>query len=210
VEPVFLVASVRAYVLCGAMDCCLAKRRGAQEYCNHESDPGATTAASCEMKAATITLAEPAETGALGVQQLKRLWSRAILQRQGQPAIASAEAHVEHVVLDALGMGLEQTMQHLFRAVPSFAEFEQWIIQTTGGVSATQVARINAMLTGAECPPEIARWLAEVEADAPVLSAADVAFWDEHGYVIVQDAVPEASRAAATRWRSCGAGRRAA
>jgi len=28
-----------------------------------------------------------------------------------------------------------------------------------------------------------------------VLSAADLAFWDEHGYVIVHDAVPEASRA---------------
>jgi len=46
---------------------------------------------------------------------------------------------VEHVVLDALGVGLEQTVQHLFKAGPSFADFEQWIIETTGGVSATQV-----------------------------------------------------------------------
>jgi hypothetical protein len=151
------------------------------------------------MKQATIPLAEPAETGALGVHQLKRLWSRIIRQRQGQPANAGAEAPVEQVVLDALGVGLEQTMQYLFRAGPDFAEFEQWIIKITGGVSATQVARINAMVTGSEYPPEIARWLAEVEADAPVLLPADLAFWDEHGYVVVPDAVPESSRAAATQ-----------
>ena len=151
------------------------------------------------MKPATIPLAGPAETGALGVLQLKRLWSRALRQRQGQPANAGAEAQVEHAVLDALGVGLEQTMQHLFQAGPSFAEFEQWIIETTGGVSGIQVARINAMVAGAECPAEIARWRAEVEAAEPVLSASDLAFWDEHGYVVVPDAVPESSRAAATQ-----------
>jgi ectoine hydroxylase-related dioxygenase (phytanoyl-CoA dioxygenase family) len=151
------------------------------------------------MKAAPILLAGADETGELGVRQLKRLWSRVMRQRQGQPADAGAEAQVEHVVLDALGVGLEQTMQHLFQTGPSFAEFEQWIQERTGGVSATQLARINAMVTGSACPPEIARWLADVEAEAPVLSPADLAFWDEHGYVVVHDAVPESSRAAATQ-----------
>jgi ectoine hydroxylase-related dioxygenase (phytanoyl-CoA dioxygenase family) len=151
------------------------------------------------MKPTAIPLAEPTETGALGVYQLKRLWSRVLRQRHGQPANAGAEAQVEHVVLDALGLGLEQTLQYLFQTGPSFAEFEQWILATSGGVSATQLARINAMVTGAACPPETARWLAEVAAEAPVLSAADLAFWDEHGYVVVPDAVPETSRAAATQ-----------
>ena len=152
-----------------------------------------------EMRQATIPLAGPAETGELGVFQLKRLWSRVMRQRHGQPANAGAEAQVEQVVLDALGVGLEQTMQHLFQAGLSFSEFEEWIIETAGGVSRTQVARINAMVAGSECPPEIARWLAEVEADEPVLSAEDLAFWDEHGYVVVPNAVPESSRAAATQ-----------
>ena len=151
------------------------------------------------MKPATIPLAEPNEAGVLGGYQLKRLWSRVMRQRQGLPAHAGTEAQVEHVVLDALGVGLEQTIQYLFRTSPTFAEFEQWIVETTGGVSTAQIARINAMVTGTEYPPEIACWLAAVAADAPVLSAADLAFWDEHGYVIVPDAVPEASRAAATR-----------
>lgn len=151
------------------------------------------------MKPTTIPLAEPTDPGVLGVYQLKRLWSRMMRQRHGQPADAGAEAPVEHVVLDGLGVGLEQTLQYLFQTGPSFAEFEQWILARTGGVSAKQIARINAMIIGAPCPPEIARWLAEVEAEPPVLSAAELAFWEEYGYVIVPDAVPEASRAAATQ-----------
>jgi len=102
-------------------------------------------------------------------------------------------------MLDELGIGLEQGLQHLGRMRPSFAEFEQWILETAGEVSGTQVARINAMVTGSECPPETARRLAEVEADEPVLSAEDLAFWDERGYVVVHDAVPASSREAATQ-----------
>jgi len=80
-------------------------------------------------------------------------------QRHGQPADAGAEAKVEHAVLDELGVGLEQTMQHLFQAGPSFSEFEQWIVEATAGVSGIQVVRINAIVAGSECPPEIAHWL---------------------------------------------------
>lgn len=151
------------------------------------------------MKKEPMPLADAAETGALGVLQLKRLWSRVMRQRQGEACSAGDEAQIDHVVLDALGVGLEQTMQHLFRDGPSFAEFERWIGETTGGVSGTQVARINAMVTCSEAPSEVARWLAEVEADEPVLSAEDFAFWDEHGYVVVHEAVPEASRDAAAQ-----------
>jgi ectoine hydroxylase-related dioxygenase (phytanoyl-CoA dioxygenase family) len=46
-----------------------------------------------------------------------------------------------------------------------------------------------------------------VEASDPVLSAADLAFWDEHGYVVLHDAVAPASREAATQalWDHLGA-----
>lgn len=152
------------------------------------------------MKPESMPLADAGETGALGVCQLKRLWSRVMRQRLGVVSARSAvEGHLEHVVLDALGVGLEQTMQHLFRTGPSFAEFEQWIIATAGSVAPEQIARINAMVMDEPFPSATARWLAEVEADEPVLSADDLAFWDEHGYVIVHDAVPDSSRDAATQ-----------
>lgn len=153
-----------------------------------------------ETQPPSLPLAGVTEAGSLGVLQLQRLWSRALRQRQGHSDVRSAaEGHLEHVVLDALGVGLEQTAQHLFHTAPSFAGFEQWILDTTGGVPAAQIARINAMIMKQPCPDATALWLAEVEADEPVLSAGDLAFWDEHGYVIVPDAVPEPGRAAATQ-----------
>ena len=56
-------------------------------------------------------------------------------------------------------------------------------------------------------PPETARWLAAVEASAPVLTADDLACWDEHGYVVLHDAVPHEAREAAVQalWDHIGA-----
>lgn len=139
------------------------------------------------------------DTGLLGVCQLKRAWARQLARRQGQLGIDRRDFRRDQLVFDALGLGLEQTMQHLGRATPSFEEFECWIVATTGGVSARQVARINAAVTGIDYPAEVEQWLAAVEASEPVLSADDLAFWEEHGYVIVHDAVPADSREAATQ-----------
>ena len=136
-------------------------------------------------------LVAPMETGALGVVQLKRLWSRALAARSGQAVRHPAEQRLEQLVLDALGVGLEQAQRHLMQHVPSFAEFERWIVETSGGVDPEQVERINALVTGAEPPPATRRRLAEIEAMPPVLAAADLAHWHEHGYVILPEAVPE-------------------
>ena len=144
-------------------------------------------------------LPSASETGQLGVFQLKRAWARQLARRQGRFDGDQRDFRLDHLVFDALGIGLEQTLQYLGQEAPSFEEFERWIIATTGGVSARQVARINAAIAGTEPPPEIKTWLASVEAAAPVLSADDLAFWDAHGYVILHDAVPADTREAATQ-----------
>jgi len=140
------------------------------------------------------------DAGLLGVYQLKRAWARHRASQQGRPnAFDRREFHLDHLVFDALGIGLEQTMQYLSRQMPAFAEFEHWIIATTGGVPELQVARINAAISRTTYPPEISRWLADVAASETVLSADDLAFWDEHGYVVLHDAVPAETRTAATQ-----------
>jgi ectoine hydroxylase-related dioxygenase (phytanoyl-CoA dioxygenase family) len=139
------------------------------------------------------------ETGRLGVYQLKRAWARQLARRQGRLGADPRDFRRDHLVFDALGIGLEQTIQHLGRAALSFEEFERWIVTTTGGVPERQVARINAAIAGIEYRADIKHWLAAVDAAEPVLSADDLAFWDEHGYVIVHDAVPVDTREAATQ-----------
>ena len=139
------------------------------------------------------------DTGFLGVYQLKRAWARQRARQQGRFDTDNSDFRLDHLVFDALGIGLEQTIQFLGQNSPSFDAFERWIVATTGGVSDLQVARINAAIAGAECPAEVGQWLADVDASEPVLSADDLAFWDGHGYVVLHDAVPADTREAATQ-----------
>lgn len=144
-------------------------------------------------------LPPPTETGLLGVYQLKRAWARQRARHRGVFDSDQRDFTLDHLVFDALGIGLEQTLQHLGRTALSFEEFERWIVATTSGVPERQVARINAAIAGTDYPADIRDWLAAVEAAEPALSADDLAFWDEHGYVILHDAVPEDTRVAATQ-----------
>ncbi len=137
------------------------------------------------------------ETGLLGVMHLKRAWARVQIQKQERLPYDPVEGHRDRLVFHALGLGLEQALQYLGRTDPTLEAFERWIVEVTGGVPPERIARINAAMGGKPPPPEIAAWLAEVDAHEPVLSADDLTFWDEHGYVIVHDAVPEESRLAA-------------
>ena len=96
------------------------------------------------------------------------------------------------ITLRGLGVGLHESFEYLYQGARTFAEFEAWIIERNGGaVDGQAVARINAAIAGASVPfdPD--------EAGGQVLSADDVAFWDEHGYVVVHDAVSAAQCAAA-------------
>lgn len=146
------------------------------------------------------TLPPATETGALGIFQLKRTWARALAARQGTPVPADRdERQLDYFIIHAIGLGLEQASDYLARQAPGFDDFERWIVATTGGIDPLRVARINAAVAGHNYPEEIKRWLAAVEASAPVLSANDLAFWDEHGYVVLHDAVPAASRETAVQ-----------
>jgi len=153
-------------------------------------------------------LAPATETGALGIYQLKRIWSRALAARRGRfPPASMHDRHLDHLVIHACGLGLEQAAGYLGRETPSFGEFERWIVSTTGGVAPERVARINAAVAGHDTPPVIAQELAALEASEPVLAASDLAFWAEHGYVVLRDAVPPATRDAAAQalWEHLGA-----
>jgi hypothetical protein len=148
------------------------------------------------------------EVGALGIFQLKRMWSRAVAEQHGRILPTTIEERqLDRLVIHACGLGLEQTASHIGRKAESYEEFERWVLATTGGVSPERIARLNAAIEGCAAPRQTARWLASLEASPPVLSAADLGFWDEHGYVVVHDAVAPATREAAAQalWQHLGA-----
>ncbi len=132
-----------------------------------------------------VLLAESTETGIAGIYQLKRIWSKARLG-----ITYEEEAQLDHSVLGILGVGLLPAYSFLYQQQPVFEVFEQWVAAHHGGaIPADVVQQCNALFT--QQAVEVAPLIRE-----DVLSPADMAFWEEHGYVIVRNAIPQADCAA--------------
>lgn len=145
-------------------------------------------------------IARTDEIGALGVFHLKRFWSRAMAQRSAgkPPADADAEWCADNTLVCGLNLGLHETMRHLFDEGPTFEEFEEWVLKLNGGaIPEERLARLNAALRG-ELPRH--------EPFEESLSAEDLAFFEEHGYVVLHDAAPSAvcAEAAEAVWNWVG------
>ena len=126
----------------------------------------------------------------LGVTGLERFRSRHLA------GTAEAGNWVrDNTLIAGLGLGLRETIDYLLQGKPSLDEFESWILEKNGGaIDAGRIARLNVALSDAGA---IGR-PADPDAE-PALSADDLAFWDEHGYVVVHDAVTAGECAAAVQ-----------
>jgi hypothetical protein len=136
-------------------------------------------------------LAGTEEISGLGVRHLKRFWSRLAANHHNADSIDWMN---DNTLLCGLRVGLRETMQFLYEKRPALAEFESWILERNGGcIDPVRIARINLGLSGGvpEFPPEMA--------GDPAISAEDLAFWDENGYVILHDAVSPANCEAAAQ-----------
>lgn len=145
----------------------------------------------------TQAAADPAitETGSLGVYHMKRFWSRTMRNRQARIESDGAEWNRDLVLMFGMGVGLQETLRYMYLTGPSFEEFERWVLERNeGGIEPERIARINAAVTGQPVEPD-----REVEQYPPVLTGDDMAFWNEHGYVIVHDSIPAESRVAAEK-----------
>jgi hypothetical protein len=133
---------------------------------------------------------------ALGVCHLPRLWQRTL---NGGGAKQETDWIFDNLVLHGLCVPFEEAYQFLYRQRPSYEEFEDWVRRLNGGiVDPASIERINAAIEEREPPAEWGRKINEIDAMDDVLSQDDLAFWDEHGYVIVRHAVsPEECSAAA-------------
>jgi hypothetical protein len=133
-------------------------------------------------------MADPAP---LRIEQLERL-RRSIVGDPGQPPapMGSGEFEITRAVLDRIGLGLEPTHGFIFRERPSSEELEGWALEQLGGaIDPGVVEDANAIASGYASPSRLAEQ-ARIDRTEPALSAADLAFWDEHGYVILRDAAP--------------------
>lgn len=137
------------------------------------------------------------------VRGLEDYWRRGTFRAPPRPAAAMAD----HLLLAVLGLGLEQTMQHLAFERPDFAAFQDWIMATAGPLDGDAVARYHATLDGTPPPQATAARLATIDAMPPVLAPAERERFERDGYAILEAAISreEAEHAAAAVLTETGA-----
>lgn len=128
----------------------------------------------------------------IGVEHLRRLYDRAMESRAGRSDEKTERDWVnDNIVMCGLGMPLEVTISFLLSNGPSFGDFEKWVLDLNGGsIKPLTIDRINAAVNGTAYGPAIESLLSEIETADDVLTAVDLAFWEENGYVIVRNAIP--------------------
>lgn len=131
------------------------------------------------------------ETGRLGVRHLKRFWARSLAQRGGAFVEQNEKDwRFDNLVLNGLGLPLEETINYLLQFAPDFDEFENRIAEKNGGqINPLQIERLNCVLSNQPYGENLMGYLREIEESENVLSEEELNFWDENGYVIVREAV---------------------
>ena len=147
------------------------------------------------------------DAGLSGLPHLHSYWSRLMAARTGQATGHNPDYHRDRLLLSTLGLGLEQTMQYVLQNAPDFASFTAWITATAGQPELADIQRWQALYQGAAMPDKILRLHQQIATMPEVLSEADMQHWEEHGYVVLHEAVPAADCAAAAQviWEQLGA-----
>ena len=88
-------------------------------------------------------------TGPLGVAHLPRFWQKVVLSEKN---LLPEGYHIcgsgyDQMVLDGLGLDRAETLQYL-KTIPSYPEFEQWILKKKGKLDAQAVEKLNAAIRG--------------------------------------------------------------
>ncbi len=121
--------------------------------------------------------------GRLGLPYLFSYWQRvnASYGRQGED---TGHWDLDCTLRAGLNLNVLETSRFLNpHDRPSFEAFEDWIVATNGGVmDEAELARLRAALAGDPVGSAVGS-LDGVEG----LTPQELAFWDEHGYVVVRE-----------------------
>lgn len=98
-----------------------------------------------------VPLISSGTAGPLGVLHLPRLWQKASLEAKGLIAdgYPGCGQGYDQMVLDGLGLDRDATLDFIKTKVPTYPEFEKWILEQKGGsLDAEAVSKLNAAITG--------------------------------------------------------------
>ena len=126
---------------------------------------------------------------AASIPYLRGYWERTLMLHGAQRGAVD----LDDTMLSGLRLNVRETLQYLHGQRPALEEFEAWIAERNGGrVAAADVERLRRAMEGEVVASEVGS-LADVEG----LTAAELVHWDEHGYVVLKNAVTKAQARAA-------------
>lgn len=134
----------------------------------------------------SISISDSTATGSLGVMHLKRYWDKAMIKKSGSKSMNKIEEewNIDITLLAVLGLGLEQTIRYIYSCTGNFSSFEKWILEVNNGrLEEEKIAGFNAYILQRNIP------FIPAEQYNRILSDDDLQFWDEHGYIIIREAV---------------------
>jgi len=120
-------------------------------------------------------------TTKLGIRELHTYWAL-----QCDPgSVAPLSQDVEKTLLAGLRLNVLETLRYLHYQRPGYEQFEAWVCECNGGgLPEASLDRLRKALEGETVGSEVGD-LDNVEG----LDAEDLAHWDEHGYVILRNAI---------------------
>ena len=137
--------------------------------------------------AAVVPLISSSVSGPLGVKHLPRLWNKVLLSAKGllhedYPPFGG----FDEMVLSAIRLSQEETETYLKDNVPTYPEFEQWVLQKNGGsLNQEAIERVNAAIMNAtynEYDRKVVLAVSGLEDDASITDAvtlSNLADWEE-------------------------------
>lgn len=132
------------------------------------------------------------ETGGLGLFQLKRMWHKVQLQKQGcaDKTIIEDEWSLDVMIMDILGLGLTPTIESIFSS-DSFSEFENWVEKSHGrAISNAKRNQLNKNIVSFFEETDIKNETVSVETPRYfILTPLQWQSWDDNGYVIIPELV---------------------
>lgn len=102
-----------------------------------------------------IPAAPIAAKGPLGIVQLPRLWSKLILNKKGllQDGYFACGPGFDRVVLEGLGLEREEVIRYVEDHMPTYFDFERWILEKKGGhIAQETIDQINGRILQHEYP----------------------------------------------------------
>jgi hypothetical protein len=127
----------------------------------------------------------------LGIEELHAYWAC----QRAPGSVAPLPQDVVKTLLAGLRLNVLETLRYLHQEQPSYVQFEAWVRERNDGeLKDASLDRLRRALAGETVGAEVGN-LDQVEG----LSADDLLHWDEHGYVILRNAVsPDAAETAET------------